>query len=719
MRRSIVAWAMSVVLVAGSLFGCSSKSGTGEAGDKVTQEAAEQSQEDAPRALSIPQGSAGTVMSTKQGSDVLDIVRAQPSGTKPADVAEDTWTIFVYLCGSDLESMYGSATDNLADMVGASGSEHVRFVVQTGGAESWSYEDIDVSRFQRLYIENGSIMEVDSVPATDMGKPSTLADFLVWGVENYPSDHMGVILWNHGGGSVSGVCFDERENYDALLLPDLDEAFSTTFEHMWQKFDFVGFDACLMSTIECANVMATYADYLYASQETEPSTGWDYVAITEYLAQNPTSDGEGLGEVVCDSYIDSIDDEESQQGATFAITDLTRVDDLLQAFNRFSSELFTATEDSQVRSEFVRSVLAADNFGGNNAAEGYTNMVDLLGVAQSGADLCPSAADVASCLQDAVVYKREGQVHANAGGLSVYYPLQISDADELTVFERVCVSPYYLSYVDRQAQAATFGEDATYDDDTWFSSGTWGSGLPIQIGANGADNHWNYVSEHTGESSYITFADKPQLDEDGIYWFKLDENALENTATVSALVYNMSEDGKDMIALGETFDVNADWDTGEFFDQFDGYWLSLPDGQNLCIYIADWTDDYTVFTCPISLNGKDCFLRVRVYNDSTVVVEGAWDGIGEAGEASRNTYDLKPGDVIIPLYDSFAVEDSAEGSYTGREYTVDDDFYVLYDLLSQGTYYYEFCIEDIYGDYLVTDAVVFGVDENGELTFEK
>ena len=51
-----------------------------------------------------------------------------------------TWTIFVYLCGTDLESDGGFATHDLQEMLDASTSSNVRFVIQTGGTALWQNE---------------------------------------------------------------------------------------------------------------------------------------------------------------------------------------------------------------------------------------------------------------------------------------------------------------------------------------------------------------------------------------------------------------------------------------------------------------------------------------------------------------------------------------------------------------------------------------------------
>ena len=42
------------------------------------------------------------------------------------------------------------------------------------------------------------------------------------------------------------------------------------FEDVDVHFDFVGFDACFMSTFETAYMLAPFADHLIASEELEP-----------------------------------------------------------------------------------------------------------------------------------------------------------------------------------------------------------------------------------------------------------------------------------------------------------------------------------------------------------------------------------------------------------------------------------------------------------------
>ena len=672
------------------------------------------------------------------------------------------WTIFVYLCGSDLESQNGAATYDLVEMTEASASDKVRFVVQTGGASAWNNEVVNKNKLQRFVVQNQDIALVDEVEEASMAKSNTLAKFLKWGVKNYSSEHMGVILWNHGGGSIGGVCYDETDNGKSLSLRDVDSALLSAYAKMSGKFDFIGFDACLMGSMEAANVLASYADYMYASEESEPGCGWDYTSIGNYLAQNPGADGLELGKTVCDSFQKGCEAIGDGDIVTLSVVDLSQMDKLLQEFNTFAQNMYEASADSSLLSSICRKIEKADNFGGNNKSEGYTNMVDLGGLVSGCKSYVDGAEAVSSQLEKVVAYKVAGKNHKKSSGLSLYYPLCIQKSDELSTFSTVCVSPYYLSFVDRQdCGSCNSGNTESYDEDYWWSGGDscgWydscsssenasDEALAAAIGNNSSsedediwcwfcdyeydeaeecyrnntkkNEHWNYVDEYkeTGESKLITFSSEPAVDSDGIFGFTLDENGLKNTEDVSAQIYEVTEDGKEALELGETYDVDVDWDKGLVKDYFDGYWLSLPDGQNLATYIIAVDDDEVIYTSPILLNGKETNLRLAQDKDGKVTVEGAWDGIDENGASAKNITKLKKGDKITPCYTSFSLEDdnSEEKAWEGEAYKLQtSSLKIYYDLLEKGDYMYSFCIEDTYHDSLLTDYVTLHVNKDGK-----
>ncbi|MDO4403857.1 MAG: clostripain-related cysteine peptidase [Atopobiaceae bacterium] len=662
----------------------------------------------------------GLSIQAERGTKVLNITRPEQTAKKPANLKKNSWTVFVYLCGSDLETKTGAATKDLTEMLSASAGDNITFVVETGGAKKWQ-SNIRTNSLSRYVIKNGSISEVGTLRNANMGDGTVLADFLTWGIENYPAENMGVILWDHGAGSITGVCFDEHNNYDAIALSELDKAFATANAKLWEKFEFVGFDACLMSTLETANVLASYAKYMIASQETEPATGWEYSSLVHYLAQNPTSNGADLGRALCDNYLSTLPSS-SAAWATLAVIDLSKIDELVQSFYRFSQEMYASGSNQSTLAAMTRGIKQAENYGSNNRLEGYTNMVDLYGIVSACADVTPSAADVKAALDAAVVYQVRGKYHSKSCGLSTYYPLAITDAKELSTFQKVAVNPSYLSYIDRLVHGGTYNggsEYVAFPDDTWFQDGIWNWSVSEGEQAPQSEEYWNYVNQHSDESQVITLAQEPQLDDEGSYWFQLDQHGIDNAAVVSALLFTYSSDGNDVIALGETYDVYGDWETGTFTDNFNGKWLSLPDGQNLCLYVAEHTNDYVTYTSPITLNGEERFLRLtQDLASGDVTVEGTWSAIGQNGAVDRGVTPLKRGDVIVPRYDAISTQNNAKSLYEGNPYTVaDKTLHVDYSSLPANNYLYSFRIQDVFGDSHIANSAEFEIDKDGTIYF--
>ncbi|MGN1340979.1 MAG: clostripain-related cysteine peptidase [Oscillospiraceae bacterium] len=635
------------------------------------------------------------------------IINRDDIGSVP--MGEDgTWTVFVYLCGTDLESDGGYATDDVLEMLNASTGSNVKFVVQTGGTYIWQNDVMTNNSLCRYEISDGEIVLLDEQPAASMGAGSTLADFLSWGVENHAAARMGLVFWNHGGGSITGVCFDELNESDSLSLPEISDALAQTAAEMTAKFEFIGFDACLMGTIETANVLATYSRYMYGSEESEPGGGWDYTAIGDYLGEYPDADGAQLGKVVCDSFYADCEEISQDSFATLSVIDLSKIDDVIISFNDYAKALYDASGNNSVLSDVVRKISYADNFGGNNKSEGYTNMVDFAGIVQAGAEYGVGADNVLSALDKAVVYMRNGSDHRNACGLATYYPLQLQGTQELKVFGNVAVSPYYLAFVDR----TVYGNSNNGDTDGYDFSSIFDFFFGEDDDTD-QDNYWdNYGEcEPTGDSPLIVFYDEPQFLEDGTYGFSLTDESLQYTAGVQANVFVLSDDMETIIELGVSADIYADWEYGVFTDNFDGYWFALPDGQILAVYIVCECDGYDVYTSPVLLNGEETNLRITYdYVSGTVTIDGVWDGIDENGMASRDIYAVNQGDRITPMYFVMAVESDDEGYWYGSEYVFESQPQVYFDLLPDGEYLYNFNIDDIYGDFKMTDFVNFTIE---------
>ena len=612
--------------------------------------------------------------------------------------ADDSWTIFVYLCGADLESEGSLATDNMQEMIDASKVSNVRFVVQTGGAAEW-HNGASANELDRFEVVGGASTIVDRQPQASMGDSATLEGFLRWGLAAYPSAHVGLVFWDHGSGSINGVCFDELSDNDSLTLRDIDKALSNVQGALPGGFDFIGFDACLMGTLESASILAPYAKYMIGSQEVEPGSGWDYAMIGNCLAADPSADMVTLGKAICDGFYQMCVENECGNSSTLALTDLSKIEALRAAFELYAQDLYQATEDEANFVPIVRAIISADNFGGNNRSEGYTNMVDLGGLIDAGIAWSPNAKATRDALADATVYQVRGTDHQHSSGLSVYYPLEVQGSMELKIFRDVCVSTHYLALVDKIAYGfANGGSWAGYSENTPWD--------------------WDSMVPDSGQSTVISFQQEPALDENGRYYFVLSEQGLYNTASVEAKVYMLSADEQDYISLGYTSDVLADWATGVIEDDFDGYWFSLPDGQNLSANYVDEGDGYDLFTSPVNVNGEDTNLRFAWYFDTgEIQILDLWDGVDENGIAARSETSLKPGDRIVPRFDAINPETYEETEYTGEEYVWGAGDNVTFGPLPDGAYLYAFVIDDIFGGSYETEFAGFALDQ-GHITYQ-
>ena len=316
----------------------------------------------------------------------------------------ESWAVYWYLCGSDLESNGGFATMDLSEMMEVELPENVNVVIETGGAAVWQNDEVDPSKLQRWLYNSEGLQLLEESETANMGDAQTLYEFLDFASTNYPADRVAVTFWNHGGGSVSGAAFDELHGLDSLDLAEMYQAFDAVWpaDKDDPALELIGFDTCLMATVDVAAVFQNFAKYLVASEEVEPANGWLYSSWLGALAEDPTMDGARLG----------------------------------------------------------RAAAQSENYGGNTREQGFTNMVDMGHLARQTAWLLPSAQSVSDALADCVLYKVGGPYRAEATGLSCYYSYN-GDMDDLngylTVGEGLAFK--YLYAYELTGEVAEGGED--------------------------------------------------------------------------------------------------------------------------------------------------------------------------------------------------------------------------------------------------------------------
>jgi hypothetical protein len=614
------------------------------------------------------------------------------SGTVTAPASESSdgtdWAVYWYLCGSDLESGGGFATNDLSELLEVKLPENVKVIIETGGSTQWHNDFVDATKLQRFVYDSEGLKLVDEQPSASMGDAQTLSDFLTFAKTNYPADKTAVVFWNHGGGSVSGAAFDELYGNDSLTLDELYAAFSGVWPVSADKqpLELIGFDTCLMATVDVAATFSDIARYMVASEEVEPANGWYYSQWVGALAENPGMDGAALGQIICDSYYAGCEAVGTEQSVTLSLTDLSKISPLLEAYDTFGAEcLAAACKDPAFFSQFARAAYQSENYGGNTKEQGYTNMVDLADLARQSAGMVTSSQNVLSALDACVLYQVGGPYRAQAGGLSCYYSYN-GDAED------------YMGYAARGTGTAF----------KYY----FGYGLTGELDDAGMAYIADMALDELPEIQNLVTAGWDgaplDLDDAGTSILTLGPDAQNILAGIGFQLFYLNEETDTMLLLGTDNDMTADWENGVFFDNFRGVWGAI-DGCLVYMELSDEGEDYNLYSVPILLNGEEYNLRVAYdFTAEAWSILGAWQGIDENGMADKELRLLREGDEITTLWKAASISgDDDFESYAAETITVTANTAFSEAPLFDGTYRMVFEMWDAMGNYAYSDPVQF------------
>jgi len=377
--------------------------------------------------------------------------------------------------GSDLESDFGLATDDLAEMLDSGlDSRHANVLILTGGTKRWMNDAIPENECIIWQLSDGWLNEVDSMGKINMGNPDTLRDFMLFCMDNYPAEKYGLIMWDHGGGSIAGFGHDEKFDNSSLTLPDMRQAFEEVGLRE-NKLEFMGFDACLMATVEMAVLAADYARVLIAAEDLEPGEGWDYHFLG-VLNDDPHMDGFELGKVIVDTFMDFYGPD-SDEILTLSVVDLEHVTAVMDAMGALMTVALKEMEFTCI--ETTERSLPADThfqticdyrtslvdergfyalakrrgltktFGEGSPRDNYADMVDIGDMAVQLRDLFPREAEaVLQALQNSVVYNRHNS-DIELWGLSTFYIYggKSMGIESLEIYSELGMDNYYTQYL--------------------------------------------------------------------------------------------------------------------------------------------------------------------------------------------------------------------------------------------------------------------------------
>ncbi len=613
---------------------------------------------------------------------------ARAKRVTPIGNGQDTVTVMIYMCGTDLESKYGMGTSDLGEMVKATISDKVNVIVETGGCRAWKNNIVSSSVNQIYQVQTGGLRRlVDNFGTAYMTDPDNLASFIQYCTANFPANRNILIFWDHGGGSLSGYGYDEKQSTGfttaaaSMTLPQIDAA----LKKGGCTFDWIGFDACLMATLETAMVCNTYADYMIASEESEPGTGWYYTDWLTALSQNTSASTESIGKVIVDTFVAASQRAQSNAQVTLSVLDLAKMQGTVPAALRSFSTSTTALIQGSGYQQVAQARANVRQF----ARQSRINQVDLI-------DLCDRIGTAESKTLSAAL---KGCVACNkttiskANGVSIYFPYEslngvksaISQYNNLGIDSEYtkCIQSFasvgqggqfassasqygYGSYSSGSDLLSTllggFMDSGSYSGstDSGYGSSAYGSSSPLgsllgsYTNGSGVASAGNSVDASTIMDLLSAFSGRSMpasldwvdtdlvagkamdiarnrldpariavTDKNGVPTLVLtdEEWALIDSAALNIFV----EDEDGFIDLGYDNYLTFD-DDNDLSLTFDGTWLCL-DGNPAAFYMIKAEEEGTYGRVPARLTG----LRARNADDGTLKVDGASSGEDVSG----------------------------------------------------------------------------------------
>ena len=662
-----------------------------------------------------------------------DMTVAEGSRAKYTSIkgnGQDTVTMMVYICGTDLESKNGMASSDIKEMAAAKYGSDVNVILYTGGCKDWQIDGISTKTNQIYQIIDGKMQLLES----DMGNkvmtdPATLTEFIKYCSAKFPANRNELIFWDHGGGSVSGFGYDEKnEKKGSMNLAGINQA----LKNSGMKFDFIGFDACLMATAETSLMLNRYADYIIASEETEPGIGWYYTNWLTKLGENTSIPTVELGKMIVDDFVTQCGKRCPGQKTSLSVIDLAEFSNTVPS----NLSAFAESVSTLMKNEEYKAVSDARYETREFAAKSKIDQVDLVHLAQNMKT--DEGKKLADSIQKAVKYNRTSSNMTNAHGVSIYFPYKrTSYVDSAcSTYNQIEMDDAYAKCIRQFASLETSGQIAAGGSSSPISSlfGSFTSGssgnadvigslLSGFLGGGGDRNikgldasntefmkesplehPENYLAKHYFDSSALTWEET-----DGEYQMKLTENQWDMLHQVDKNVFY--DDGTGYVDLG--LDNVYKIDKNTLIADTERTWISV-NKQPVAYYHIDTVENNgkTIISgyIPALLNGERVKLIVSFDDDNP---KGYLTGVetdyrnGETDTIAKSTSELKKGDKIDFVCDYYSYDGVYQDSYLLGNQLVYDGTFSLGDTdVGDGKIKITYCFTDIYHQEYWTAAIV-------------
>jgi hypothetical protein len=213
------------------------------------------------------------------------------------------------------------------------------------------------------------------------------------------------------------------------------------------KFDFIAFDACLMSMLEVVFQIKECTDYVIGSEEIEPSDGWPYKLILNYLSENPTVKNETLVKEIVSLYAEYYKD--TSECVTQAAIQTSNLDKTARTLDDFAAVLLKSLNSFKpILSDILGTV---QRFRDGD----YIDLYDFVLLCQkniSDVEVNRTSGIFIESLSESIIKNTtQGEKLKLAHGLSIYFPHQAPTEEILKTYSKldfVVAYPNWLNLIN-------------------------------------------------------------------------------------------------------------------------------------------------------------------------------------------------------------------------------------------------------------------------------
>ncbi len=340
------------------------------------------------------------------------------SSIQTAQTSANTWTILVYVNADN--SLEANARSDIDEMMKVGSNQNIKIVVQA------DYKS--VTGVARALMTKGGVTDTQELPELNSDDPQNLANFIAYGIQKYPAQRYGLVLWDHGG-QWFGYGGDDTSDSYGMNLPEVHTAVSAALRYVGvPQLDILSFDTCLMGGLEPLMEVADLAKLYLANPEIDYGDGWDYSAVLSYLQQNPQSSLTEFGKAEVKAYAahHNSDPADLQYRAHVAY-DLSKVENLSKAVQNFNTALQTAWESERNTLAGVRKNVLEYGIDPEepHAPRDFIDLGDyanLISNTTKNIALKLVAGRLSDAIAATVIAKTTGSRNGRSSGLSVYLP---------------------------------------------------------------------------------------------------------------------------------------------------------------------------------------------------------------------------------------------------------------------------------------------------------